>query len=488
VLGHSLSDSNEPGVTGIGNWYNRLDAVIAEDLRVRRTYNGKSISDLLRAIRNKKSHYLELPPWVRKTYGAMPVGFAHYWFSRFPQLFLHTYHAMHWVKSEPTFTKYYHRDFDFLEVDYARQKGESGRSEAKKISPEAFRVHSEWASGDQRKLFMIFDNHKSGEGEPTSAQSSVISNWENRSVVSTDLDSPRIQEVMEEEADQAAGKTPSGNFHDMSKPLPPPLTTITPAAAAPPPPMPNTHHFEASATLTTTPSSSPMGQELLNNQVSAMIKPPASPAVRRSVVQLNTKQASELSLRPSAAAMWSDVAAGRQENEVTAGLPSNGPLREPDATTGVSNGNKVNGGDTNDEEFSSEYSNHSERDPTEAFDDQDDGFAICQSSNGTPPSVIPAVLPATSSVSQPPSNNITATLKKSCDKENCEPSDGVTTLTDGTAANPELQQHSDFFLNEDVASDVAAVNNGAPVWIISPDEDKPKKKKNKKKKRVEKDA
>ena len=106
-------------------------------------------------------------------------------------------------------------------------------------------------------------------------------------MVSTDLDSPRIQEVMEE-ADQ---KTTSGNFHDMSKHLPPPLTTITPAAAAPPPPMPNTHHFAPEATLTTpTPSSCPMGQELLNNQVSAMIKPPASPAVRRSVVQLNTKQ------------------------------------------------------------------------------------------------------------------------------------------------------------------------------------------------------
>ena len=45
----------------------------------------------------------------------------------------------------------------------------------------------------------------------------------------------------------------------------------------------------------------------------------------------------------------------------------------------------MNGGDTNEEEFSSEYSNHSERDPIEAFDDQDDGFTICQSSNGTPP-------------------------------------------------------------------------------------------------------
>ena len=59
------------------------------------------------------------------------------------------------------------------------------------------------------------------------------------------------------------------------------------------------------------------------------------------MTRLDTKQASELSLRPSAAAMWSDVAAGRQENE---GLPSNGPLREPENTggfdTGVSNGNK----------------------------------------------------------------------------------------------------------------------------------------------------
>ena len=141
----------------------------------------------------------------------------------------------------------------------------------------------------------------------------------------------------------------------------------------------------------------------------------------------------------------------------------------------------VGGTDTNDEEFSSEYSNHSERDPTEAFDEQDDGFAICQSDNGTTPS-------ATSSVTQTPSSQ----TQKSCDKENRDPppslkvtSQGVSSLTDATAANP--QQPSDFFLNDDVASDITAVNNGAPVWIISPEEDKPKKKKNKKKKRVEKD-
>ena len=39
------------------NWYNLLDPEIAEDLRSRRTYNERSVSGLLRALRNKKHHY-----------------------------------------------------------------------------------------------------------------------------------------------------------------------------------------------------------------------------------------------------------------------------------------------------------------------------------------------------------------------------------------------------------------------------------------------
>jgi len=78
-----------------------------------------------------------------------------------------------------------------------------------------------------------------------------------------------------------------------------------------------------------------------------------------------------------------------------------------------------------------------------------------------------------------------ATPRRVLIKKHCEPRDGVSTLTDKTAANPD-RQPSDFFLNDDVASDVRAVNNYALVRIISPKKDKPKKKKNKKK-RVEKD-
>jgi len=80
---------------------------------------------------------------------------------------------------------------------------------------------------------------------------------------------------------------------------------------------------------------------------------------------------------------------------------------------------------------------------------------------------------------------ISSTSQKSCNKKHYEPRDGVCTLTDKTAANLD-RQPSDFILNEDVASDVTAVNNCASVRMISPEKDKPKKKKNKKK-RVEKD-
>ena len=40
-----------------GDWQSQLDFSVREDLRKHRTYRGKSVRDLLRAIRNKKHHY-----------------------------------------------------------------------------------------------------------------------------------------------------------------------------------------------------------------------------------------------------------------------------------------------------------------------------------------------------------------------------------------------------------------------------------------------
>jgi len=76
------------------NWYDLLDPLVsvmncnelqkkpfihltnifkvAEDLRKHRSYNGKSVRDLLRALRNKRHHYHDIPIAVKFLYGDLP--------------------------------------------------------------------------------------------------------------------------------------------------------------------------------------------------------------------------------------------------------------------------------------------------------------------------------------------------------------------------------------------------------------------------------
>lgn len=58
--------------------------VVSSDLRKFRTYKGHSVRDLLRAMRNKKHHYRELPEDVRTSLGHIPEQFVLYFTSRFP--------------------------------------------------------------------------------------------------------------------------------------------------------------------------------------------------------------------------------------------------------------------------------------------------------------------------------------------------------------------------------------------------------------------
>ncbi|KAJ8399645.1 hypothetical protein AAFF_G00407500 [Aldrovandia affinis] len=78
------------------------------DLRRFRSYKGGSARDLLRAMRNKKHHYRELPEDVQETLGSIPDGFVSYFTSRFPHLLQHTYRAMHTCAHERLFLPYYH--------------------------------------------------------------------------------------------------------------------------------------------------------------------------------------------------------------------------------------------------------------------------------------------------------------------------------------------------------------------------------------------
>ena len=90
-----------------GNWRLNVTQELQGDLRKYRNYDGTSVRDLLRAMRNKKHHYRELPQEVKDSLGPVPDGFINYFTSRFPRLLIHTYKAMYNAKDEPTLRKYY---------------------------------------------------------------------------------------------------------------------------------------------------------------------------------------------------------------------------------------------------------------------------------------------------------------------------------------------------------------------------------------------
>ncbi|KAI8075463.1 uncharacterized protein B0P05DRAFT_588497 [Gilbertella persicaria] len=94
-------ESDAPKVIGV-DWYKRIDRVVANDLGKFRKYDGKRVRDLLRALRNKKHHWQDLPDAVKKVYGEPPNQFLYYFTARFPHLLLHTYYV---VASQPSLKK-----------------------------------------------------------------------------------------------------------------------------------------------------------------------------------------------------------------------------------------------------------------------------------------------------------------------------------------------------------------------------------------------
>uniref|UniRef100_A0AC34QNQ1 Endoribonuclease n=1 Tax=Panagrolaimus sp. JU765 TaxID=591449 RepID=A0AC34QNQ1_9BILA len=89
------------------NWHAEICNPLREDLRKFRSYRTHSIRDLLRALRNKKHHYRELPPDVKQSLGDIPNGYVYYWTSRFPRLLMHIYNAMICCAEESAFASYY---------------------------------------------------------------------------------------------------------------------------------------------------------------------------------------------------------------------------------------------------------------------------------------------------------------------------------------------------------------------------------------------
>ncbi|KAI0269550.1 ribonuclease 2-5A-domain-containing protein [Russula aff. rugulosa BPL654] len=74
------------------DWRARLDKVFVENLGKFRKYDGRSVQDLLRALRNKTQTSLQdLPDYVKRHVGSMPEGYLTYFTRRYPRLFLHVH-------------------------------------------------------------------------------------------------------------------------------------------------------------------------------------------------------------------------------------------------------------------------------------------------------------------------------------------------------------------------------------------------------------
>lgn len=53
-----------------------------------RKYTGSKMLDLLRALRNKRNHYNDMPEHLKTHIGGLPEGYLNFWTVRFPSLLM----------------------------------------------------------------------------------------------------------------------------------------------------------------------------------------------------------------------------------------------------------------------------------------------------------------------------------------------------------------------------------------------------------------
>ncbi|KAJ1561525.1 bifunctional endoribonuclease/protein kinase ire1 [Cladochytrium tenue] len=92
------------------DWRKKIDGVLLENISKYRKYDGSLIRDLLRAMRNKKHHFQDLPAEGRRVLGDVPDGFLAYFSTRFPSLLLHVHGFVadsRALRGEPAFRSYF---------------------------------------------------------------------------------------------------------------------------------------------------------------------------------------------------------------------------------------------------------------------------------------------------------------------------------------------------------------------------------------------
>ncbi|KAL3720647.1 hypothetical protein ACJRO7_005463 [Eucalyptus globulus] len=103
-------ESTAPMVFG-GKWDEKIEPEFMADIGRFRRYNYSCVRDLLRVVRNKLSHYRELPERVQELLGPVPEGYDNYFAKRFPRLLIESYKVVSkFCKEEECFQKYFRSD------------------------------------------------------------------------------------------------------------------------------------------------------------------------------------------------------------------------------------------------------------------------------------------------------------------------------------------------------------------------------------------
>ena len=71
-----------------GDFLRPLPALFKDTLGKQRKYVGSRVLDLLRALRNKKNHYEDMPEHVKEKVGPLPDGYLGFWTRKFPGLLM----------------------------------------------------------------------------------------------------------------------------------------------------------------------------------------------------------------------------------------------------------------------------------------------------------------------------------------------------------------------------------------------------------------
>ena len=92
-----------------GDFLKYLPREFVDSLGKQRKYTGGRMLDLLRALRNKRNHYEDMPENLKRQVGPLPEGYLGFWTVRFPMLLLVCWNVVYQVQWDETdrFREYY---------------------------------------------------------------------------------------------------------------------------------------------------------------------------------------------------------------------------------------------------------------------------------------------------------------------------------------------------------------------------------------------